>query len=130
MGREPPSPQVARVAGLIGGTELVVIGGERRPEAERALIEAFHLRALTWLHLTDDPTPGDFARAIARDHVSAVVLLIRWARHRYSEANGIADLHEKPFVRVPGGYDPNSVAAAILDQASDRLKARRHEQGS
>lgn len=118
---EQPSPQVAQVAELIRGTELVVLGGEVRVEAETALRDAFGLSGLTWLHLDDNPTNEDFSRAIARENVSVVVLLIRWARHRYGDAKEAADLHDKPFVRVPGGYNPNSIAAAIMNQASERL---------
>ena len=100
----------------------ILIGGERRVEAEHALTDAFGLSELTWFTLSDDPTLDDLERAISRSGVSVVVQLIRWSRHRHGGAEDLAEEHGKPFVRVPGGYNPNAIARAILDQASERLE--------
>jgi hypothetical protein len=120
---KPRSDAVCRVAELLRGTELVVIGGERRVEAERALTDAFGLSELTWFMVSDDPTLDELERAISSPDVSVVLQLIRWSRHRHGDADEIADRYGKPFVRIKGGYNPNAVARAILDQASERLAA-------
>ena len=74
------------------------------------------------MSIEDEPTPVQLERAIRREEVSVVLLLVRWARHAYGEAVGIADRHGKPFVRVEGGYHPNGLAHDILEQASERLR--------
>lgn len=124
--RKPPtaSDDVRRAATLLRGTELVLIGGERRVEAEQAIRDAFGLADLAWLTLSDDPTLDELERTIARPEVSAVIQLIRWSRHRHGDAADLAEEHGKPFVRVPGGYNPNALARAILAQASERLEGR------
>jgi hypothetical protein len=119
--KKDASDEVRRAAALLRGTELVLIGGERRPETTRALTDAFGLSELTWYTLSDDPTLDQLERAISRPDVSVVVQLIRWSRHRHGEADEIADKHGKAFVRVPSGTNPNAIARAILDQASERL---------
>jgi len=118
------SNEVRRAASLLRGTEAVIIGGERRVEAERALCDAFGLAELTWFTLSDDPTLGELERVISRPQVSVVIQLIRWSRHRHGDAADLAEEHGKPFVRVPGGYNANALARAILDQASERLAPR------
>lgn len=122
---KPRSSEVQQVAPLLRGTELVVIGGERRVEAERALTDAFGLAGLTWFTLSDDPTLAELERAISHPAVSVVVQLIRWSRHRHGDAAELAEAHGKPFVRVPAGYNPNAMARAIAEQASARLRAER-----
>jgi hypothetical protein len=119
------SAEVSEVAQLLAGTSMVLIGGARRVEAEAAILEAFGLRAVNWMSIEDDPTPEQFERAFRREDVSVVLLLVRWARHAYADAAGIADRYGKPFVNVEGGYNPNGLAHDILEQASDRLRRAR-----
>lgn len=116
-----PSPDVVAVASLLRGRELVLIGGERRVEAETNIRDSFELAGVTWLTLEDDPTPAELERAIRRQDVAVVVQLIRWSRHKFGDAKEIADEHGKAFVRVKAGYNPDALARAILDQASGQL---------
>ncbi|HET6498256.1 MAG TPA: hypothetical protein VFH17_04310, partial [Coriobacteriia bacterium] len=67
--KKPVSEEIRRAAALLRGTELILIGGERRVEAEHALTEAFGLSELTWFTLSDDPTLDDLDRAISRPEV-------------------------------------------------------------
>lgn len=116
------SDEVKKVAELLRGTEIVLVGGERRVEAERAVIDAFGLSGIAWFTLTDDPSLPELERAIAKPEVSAMFQLIRWSRHKFGDAAEIAAAHDKPFIRVPRGYNPNALAKAVLEQASDRLR--------
>jgi hypothetical protein len=117
-------PEIERVADLLQGTTMVLIGGEARVENRAALIEAFRLKDIIWLTLSDDPTLSEIRTAVSRPEVSVVLLLIRWARHRHGEAADIARELGKEFVRIPGGMNPRAVAAEIWDQSSEALQQR------
>jgi hypothetical protein len=125
--RKPVSEDVARAAELLRGREIVLIGGERRVEAERAVIDVFGLSGLEWFTISDNPTLPELERAIAKDEVAVVLQLIRWSRHRFGDAAQIAAEYDKPFIRVPRGYNPNALAKAILEQASERLRNDQRE---
>jgi hypothetical protein len=80
------------------------------------------MSGLAWLTLTDDPSLPELERAIAKPEVSAMFQLIHWSRHKFGDAAEIAAAHDKPFIRVPRGYDPNALAKAVLEQPSDGLR--------
>lgn len=120
----PTSNEVLRVRALLGGSTVVIIGGEERPETRRSLTRAFALAELDWHTLSDDPSLERLYRAIRRPGVSVVLYLIRWARHGFGEASDVADELGIPFVRIPAGYNPATVAHEILEQASERLGTR------
>src|SRR5262249_19093163 len=46
---EEPSENVRRAAALLAGRSVVLIGGERRPQAAEALEEAFGLKEVIWV---------------------------------------------------------------------------------
>jgi hypothetical protein len=115
------SAEVGEVRALIAGTSMVLIGGARRVEAEAAIREAFGLDSVVWMSIEEDPSPAQLERAIRRNEVSVVLLLVRWARHAYTDAKELADRHGKSFIWVEGGYNPNGLANDILEQASERL---------
>jgi hypothetical protein len=50
-------------------------------------------------------------------------LATRWARTSDKKIKKLCDKHGKPFVRLPGGYNPDQVAFQILGQAKKRLQA-------
>jgi hypothetical protein len=100
-----PTAEVRRVADLLRGRAVVLIGGVRRPLAQHALKQAFGLSDLFWIE-----TP---------EHES--LLAIRWSSHGYGEVVRYCDRDGKCLVRLPGGYQPNQVAAQILAQCGERL---------
>ena len=101
---------------------MVLIGGARRVEAEASIREAFGLDSVVWMSIEENPTPAQLERVIRRAEVSVVLLLVRWARHAYTDAKRRADRHGKSFIWVEGGYNPNGLANDILEQASERLE--------
>lgn len=119
----PPSAQVQEVARLLRGRSMVVIGGERRPGNYEALKEAFQLRDLIWIETREHESISGFESYIARPDVAIVNLAIRWSSHSHGDVQAFCDKYGKPLVRLPGGYNPNQVAAQILVQGSDRLRA-------
>ncbi|MBX3443916.1 MAG: hypothetical protein KF774_16025 [Planctomyces sp.] len=117
-----PTQEVADVAELLRGKSLFLIGGEKRPSACQALEAAFGLKELIWPDTRAHESIKGFAPYVARSDVAAVLLAIRWSSHSFGEVKTFCDNHDKPLIRLPGGYNPNQVAVQILAQASDRLR--------
>ncbi|MCS6976112.1 MAG: hypothetical protein NZM31_03750, partial [Gemmatales bacterium] len=124
-GDQEPTPAVRKVAELLEGRAVVLIGGDRRPASEQALKNAFRLSELLWIATPEHSSITRFEPYIARPDVAVVLLAIRWSSHSYSEVIEYCNRFGKPLVRLPGGYNPNQVAVQILDQCSDRLERAR-----
>ncbi|OWK43472.1 hypothetical protein FRUB_03071 [Fimbriiglobus ruber] len=119
----PPTAEVAEVARLLRGQELVLIGGQARPQHRAALMRALGVGDVRWLSTPDHTSFTVFEPDIARPEVAVVVLAIRWSNHSYSEVQQFCAKYDKPLVRLPRGYNANQVAHEILSQAGDRLRA-------
>ncbi len=121
------SPEVWETQALLRGRSLVLIGGEKRPGPYQAIQEAFGLKDLIWLETRAHESFESFAPYVARPDVAAVLLAVRWSSHSYGEVKNFCELYGKPLVRLPGGYNPNQVAAQIMAQCSERLRmGKRH----
>lgn len=120
-----PTAEVVEAARLLGGRRVVLIGGDRRPEAQEALERSLGLEELTWIETKEHQSVASFEPAVARPEVALVLLAIRWSSHAFGEVRQQCDRHGKPLVRLPGGYGPNQVAAQVLAQCGDRLRAAR-----
>jgi hypothetical protein len=114
---------VRRARELLEGKAMVMIGGERRPLAQEALIDALGLSELLWVETREHQTHAVFEPLVARDDVAAVILAIRWSSHGFGEVKEFCDKYAKPLVRLPAGYNPNQVAFHLLSQVGDRLGA-------
>lgn len=115
------APHLAEAARLLAGKRLALFGGEPRPQAEAALIEAFGLGGVEWVETRAHQSTAPFETAVARADV--VVQLIRWSSHSFGDLRGQCAAHGKPFVRAPGGYNPSTLARNVLDQISSELQA-------
>ena len=118
-----PSPDLAVVADLLRGREIVLIGGQNRPKHKAALIKAFNLADVRWIVTPEHTSFTVFEPDVARPEVAVVLLAIRWSSHDYDSVRTYCDEYGKPLVRLPGGYNANQVAHHILSQAGDRLRA-------
>jgi hypothetical protein len=116
------SPHVAEVAEMLAGKAAIIIGGDRRPHAAEALERAFKLSELIWIDTRAHESVSGFEPYVARPEVAMVLLAIRWSSHSYGEVQDFCRTYGKPLVRLPGGYNPNQVAAQIHDQCSSRLQ--------
>jgi hypothetical protein len=119
---EPPTPEVARVARLLRGRKLVLIGGHRKPGACEDLEEAFGLDEVIWVETREHESTAPFEVDVAREGVGLVLLLIRWASHSFEDVKVFCDKHDRPMARLPGGYAPNQVAYQALRQCSGQLE--------
>ena len=118
---EEPMASVREAARLLSGRSIVLIGGLRRPEAQRSLTSALGLRELSWIETKEHQSITAFEPTIARPDVALVLLAIRWSSHAFGDVKQYCDRHGKPLVRLPGGYSPNQVAVQILSQCSEKL---------
>lgn len=124
-----PSAEVAEVAELLGGREIVLIGGQARPVHKHALMRAFGFADVRWLVRPEHTSFTVFEPDIARPEVAVVLLAIRWSNHDYDNIKEYCDAYGKPLIRLPGGYNANQVAHHILAQAGTRLRASRAAAG-
>jgi len=115
--------EVRRAARSLSGRSLVMIGGARRPDAQKMLKAALGLKELVWIETKVHESVRHFESAIARSDVALVLLAIRWSSHAFGEVRHFCDQYGKPLVRLPGGYGPNQVAAQIIAQAGEQLGA-------
>jgi hypothetical protein len=117
------SERVKEARTLLEGTAMVVVGGERRRDAEERLIDAFGLSRVEWISITEHASGAVLHAPIARTDVSAVVVLIKLAGHLHvDEATAHADAYGKALVRLKAGYNPEQVAEAVLTQAAEKLR--------
>ena len=101
----------------------MLIGGSRRREAQESLKKALELNDLVWIETKEHQAVDAFTPLIARGDVALVLLAIRWSSHAFGDVKQICDRHGKLLVRLPGGYNPNQVAAQILSQSSAQLSS-------
>ena len=116
-----PSADVRQAAQLLKGRSMALIGGDRRPNSQRALERAFDLEELVWIEAKEHQSLDTFDPHIARDDVAVVVLAIRWSSHSFGDVRLFCEKYGKPLVRLPAGYNPNQVASHIVSQCSARL---------
>lgn len=111
-----PTPELRRALEFSRGKVAVLIGGQCRPYSQRALERDLELAELRWIPSRAHQSISEFESQVARAEVGLVILAIRWASHSFE---GVADMcvkYAKPFVRLPGGYGSNQVAAQIVSQ--------------
>ena len=117
-----PSAEMDEAARLLRGRSIVLIGGIRRREGQESLRRALGLSELIWIETKEHQSIDSFEPMIARADVAVVLLAIRWSSHAFGDVRLFCDRHNKPLVRLPGGYSPNQVAAQILAQCSGKLE--------
>ncbi len=118
---EPPTAEVAAVAGAIRGRELMLIGGQARPNHIAAMCDAFGLANVRWLSTPEHTSYTVFEPDIARPEVAVVVLVVRWMSHDYDRVSGYCVRYGKPLVRLTAGYNPNQLAHQIVAQVGRKL---------
>jgi hypothetical protein len=115
------SAAVQEAARLLSGRSVVLIGGIRRRESQQTLKRLFGLDSLVWVETKEHQSVETFEPVVVRPDVALVLLAIRWSSHGFGEVRHLCERHNKPLVRLPGGYSPNQVAAQILAQVSEQL---------
>lgn len=116
------SPEVGKLAKLLRGRTVVVIGGDRRHETVARLAAQLHVE-FVWVETNEHDTYKAFRAVVARREVAVVLLLIRWASHSFGKVEDYCRQYGKPLVRLAGGYSLNQMAYQVLQQCGDRLAA-------
>ena len=119
--KEGLNPDFQKVAALLKGRSIVLVGGDPDPARIAAFERAFRTK-LVWLGSQEHQSYQRFVAASIREEVAVVLLAIRWASHSYGELEVACRKAGKPFVRLPRGMNPNMIAHEILKQAGDQLK--------
>lgn len=123
----PPAPRqwserVLEARELLRGGNLVLIGGEVRPDAIARITDAFALESVEWISLTEHGSGAPMQAPISRPETKAVIVLIKLAGHLHAEeARGYARQVDKPCIMLPAGYNPEQIAEHLLNQAAGRL---------
>ena len=120
-GEDRPHPDVLETARLLKGRSLVLVGGDRRESAEQALIDSLGLKGVHWVSTQDQDGLGSLESAVGQPDVALVLLAIRWSSHSYGNVKSICEKHQKPLVRLPGGFSVNQVASQVMAQTGGRL---------
>ena len=118
-----PSPDIREVAELLRGRSIVMIGGVCRPNNQAAIRRSLGLKELVWITTRPGESFHGFERAVARSDVALVLLAIRWSSHSYGEVQQYCSRYGKPLVRLPAGYNSSQIAAQIMNQCGERLRA-------
>ncbi len=116
------SLEVQRVSEILRGRSVLMIGGEARLNAHKALEDALGVKDVIWLATNKHDSFKSFEPYVVRQDVAVVLLLLRWASHSFGNVADICRRYGKPLVRLPGGYGPNQVAMQILAQSGERLR--------
>ena len=117
-------PEVKKVADLVKGRTLVIIGGRPNMEAVTQIEEALGCE-VDWLESRPHDSPALFKPHIVKREVLLVLLLIRWSSHVFSEVEAFCSGGGKHLVRVPAGYNVKKLAQVILEQAGEKLERAR-----
>ncbi len=119
------SGRVMEVRELLRGKRMVIIGGEPNVQAIERLTRAFELEEAEWVELTEHGSGEPMRAPINRPDTAVVVVIVKLTGHLHAdEARGYASAAGKPCVLLSGGYNPERVAAEVLEQASARLGER------
>lgn len=119
-----PTADVRKVAKLLKGKTAVLIGGDCRLTRKDVLETAFGLKELVWVATKPHESVTKFETYVARPEVAVVLLAIRWCSHSYKDVKRFCERYDILLVRIPAGLHQHQVAAHILGQCGDRLKAK------
>jgi hypothetical protein len=120
--RREPTPQIRAVREALRGKTVVIVGGDERPHSRENIEREFELGELKWLSSREHSSIEQFRAAIVHPETALVILMIRWGSHSYEGLQEICEPAGKPFVRLPGGYNPSQLAFQIIEQASEQLR--------
>lgn len=116
-----PTQEILAERSALMDKVVLLIGGDERPHSRTTIEKAFGLAKLEWVATRPHESLEEFLPYLKRPDVALVLLAIRWSSHSYGEIAPLCKEYGKPLVRLPGGYNPNQIAAQIIAQAGSLL---------
>lgn len=119
---------VADIRALLGGSVIVVVGGDRRATHIERLERCFELRGLLWVPTREsDASSARFEPALRRPEVLLVVALQGLLRHQHThDLRELCRRNRLPMAACWRSPHPTGLAAAIVQQRlSDAIRRRR-----
>lgn len=120
----PETPEIdstTLIKDRLRGRSIVLVSGEVREPARRALQKELELKELIWFSLSGPEDMMDLKAEISSPDVILVMVSPKAAEKAREELFQVCDAAGKPLVRLSIGYGPSTVLSAIVNQASDRI---------
>lgn len=115
-------PNVQRVREWLRDSRVVIIGGERRADASERITDAFALGELEWIGLVEHSSSLPLRSEIVRADTRLVLVLVKLAGHAHvDDARRWSKEAGKPCVLLRAGYNPEQIAASVIDQVSESI---------
>lgn len=115
-----PSAEVKRAAEALAGKSMFIVGGIRNEPSRRAIERDLGLAEVRWITTNEHQSTAPFEPEVARADI--VVVLVRFSGHAFVDDLGeMCARYDKPYIRVPAGYNTTQIAHHVLKQASRKL---------
>lgn len=105
------------------GRTIVLVSGEAREPARKALQTTLGLKDLVWFTLHGPDDIANLRQHVANPNVLLVLVAPKAAERAREELTKVCEESGKPMVRLSIGYAPSAVTSAIVNQASERILA-------
>lgn len=120
----PETPEIdstTLIKDRLRGRSIVLVSGEVREPARRALQKELELKELIWFSLSGPEDMMDLKAEISSPDVVLVMVSPKAAEKAREELIQVCESTGKPLVRLSIGYGPSTVLSAIVNQAAERL---------
>ena len=121
-GAEPRPAVLEQAVALLRGRRATVFGESVDATAQASLAEHLELRDVRWVVLPTEDVEAILETEIASSDTDLVLIATRLPVDVYVTFKELCQDHEKPFVRLPSGYEPSEVAHQVLRQIGRRLR--------
>ncbi|MFM1801746.1 MAG: hypothetical protein RJA81_1098, partial [Planctomycetota bacterium] len=111
------------VQNSLQGRTVVLVSGEAREPARKALETSLGLKQLIWFALQGPEDLTNLMEQVSNPDVVLVLVAPKAAEKARDELANLCQKAGKPMVRLSIGYAPSAVTSAIVNQVGDRLAA-------
>lgn len=119
----PELDSSALIQERLRGRSIVLVSGEAREPARRALQSTLGLKDLIWFTLHGPEDVPALKADIMNPDVALVMVAPKAAERARDDLARVCESSGKPMVRLSIGYAPSAVLSAIVNQAGERLTA-------
>jgi hypothetical protein len=124
---EPAEPEemdiTSQVQERLKGRSIVLVSGEAREPARRALETTLGVKQLIWYTLHGPEDTANLKPLLVNPEVILVLVAPKAAERAREELSELCEKVKKPMVRLSIGYAPSAVTNAIVNQAGEQILA-------